>query len=164
DRLAGRLQRRMRILGPEAVEDGRARERDRVSGTRRSASPAVEDDDDYEGIRSAAAHIALKESTSSDAPPTSAPSTAGCARSDAALSGFTEPPYRTGASSNDLMNSCASCAWSGVAVRPVPIAHTGSYARTRFGCGSRTESWRRRTSFVSSRSRCSSVSPTHAIT
>ena len=29
------------------------------------------------------------------------------------------------------MNACASCAISGVAVRPVPIAQTGSYASTR---------------------------------
>ena len=28
------------------------------------------------------------------------------------------------------MNACASRAWSGVAVRPVPIAQTGSYAST----------------------------------
>src|SRR5262249_52768510 len=52
----------------------------------------------------------------------------------------------------------------GVAVRPVPIAQTGSYASTRSGCGSSTASWHRRTSSVSPASRCSSVSPTHAIT
>ena len=32
------------------------------------------------------------------------------------------------------MNACASCAISGVAVLPVPIAQTGSYARTRCSC------------------------------
>ena len=62
------------------------------------------------------------------------------------------------------MKACASWAIAGVAVMPVPIAQTGSYAITSRSCCSRTASWRRRTSSVSSASRSSSVSPTHAIT
>src|SRR5437870_1465514 len=62
------------------------------------------------------------------------------------------------------MKACASCAISGVAVRPVPIAQTGSYASTRSECGSSTDSWRPRTSSVSPRSRSACVSPTQAIT
>ena len=62
------------------------------------------------------------------------------------------------------MNACASCAISGVALSPVPIAQTGSYAMTRRSSCGRAVTWRRRTSSVSSASRCSSVSPTHAIT
>ena len=83
---------RVRELAPEPVEDGRLGELDRVARTRRRDPPAVEDDERYEGIRAAVSHIALKESTSSDAPPTSAPSTSGCASSTPALSGLTEPP------------------------------------------------------------------------
>ena len=45
DRLAGRLQRRMRVRAPEAVEDGRVGELDRVPRPRRGAAPAVEDDE-----------------------------------------------------------------------------------------------------------------------
>src|SRR5581483_5017559 len=89
DRLARRLQRRVRELAPEPVERRRARERDRVPRAGWGAAPADEDD---EGIRAAAWHMAVKESTSSDAPPTSAPSTADCASRPAALSGLTEPP------------------------------------------------------------------------
>ena len=63
-----------------------------LPGPGRRDSPAVEDDERYEGIRAAVSHIALKESTSSDAPPTRAPSTSGCASSAPALSGLTEPP------------------------------------------------------------------------
>src|SRR5437764_1432276 len=63
DRLAGGLQRRVRVLRPEAIEDRRVRERDRVSGTGRSASPTVEDDEDYERIRAAVSHIAAKDSS-----------------------------------------------------------------------------------------------------
>ncbi len=62
------------------------------------------------------------------------------------------------------MNACASWAISGVAVLPVPIAQTGSYARTRLSSASSTETWRRRTSSVSPASRSASVSPTQAIT
>src|SRR5207237_191378 len=75
-----------------------------------------------------------KASTSSDAPPTRAPSTSACWSSPGALSGLHDPPYRTGTSTSDRMNACPSCAISGVAVRPVPIAHTGSYASMRLGC------------------------------
>ena len=68
------------------------------------------------------------------------------------------------------MNACASCAISGVAVLPVPIAQTGSYATVerrvvRPGSPSAIAStWRRRTASVSPASRSSRVSPTQAIT
>jgi hypothetical protein len=91
DGFAGCLQRRVRIAAPERVEDRRVRELDGVAGAGRRATPAVEDDDRYE--RDAAVwQIAVKESTSSEAPPTSAPSTSVCASSSCALSGLTEPP------------------------------------------------------------------------
>src|SRR4051795_12574151 len=82
----------MRVVPPQPVEDGRLGELDRVTGARRRDSPAGEDDESYEGIRAAVSHIALNESTSSDAPPTRAPSTSGCARRAPALSGLTDPP------------------------------------------------------------------------
>ena len=123
DRLSRGLQRRVRKLAPEPIEDRRPRELDRVAGPRRRAAPAVEDDERYEV--DAARQIAAKESGSSEAPPTRAPSIDVCDKSSAAFSGLTEPPYRTGRSSA-LMNACASSAISGVAVLPVPIAHTGS--------------------------------------
>src|SRR4051794_39065335 len=160
DGRARRDERRMRALGPEPVEHRRLRELDRIARAGRRDAPAVEDDEGYESVR----HSETKLWTSSDAPPTSAPSTDGCASSSAALSGLTEPPYSTGRSSSDLMNACASSASSGVAVLPVPIAHTGSYAITRSSCRSSTLTWRRSTSSVSPASRCASVSPTHAIT
>ncbi len=91
DRLAARLQRRVRVLPPEPVEHRRRRELDRVPGAGRRAAPPVEDDERYE--RDAAAwQIARNESGSRDAPPTSAPSTAGIDSSSWAFSGFTEPP------------------------------------------------------------------------
>ena len=90
DRLAGRLERRVRVLGPEPVEDGRVRELDRVPRPGRREAPPVEDDERYERV--AARQIAANDSTSSEAPPTRAPSTSGWARSSAALSGLTEPP------------------------------------------------------------------------
>src|SRR5262249_12050920 len=119
---------------------------DGVAGPGRRAAPPVEHDKDHELARSdagkagisalvrlrqaydarPATQIAANESGSRDAPPTRAPSTSGWTSSSAALSGFTEPPYSTGTSSSDLMNECASWAMSGVAVRPVPIAQTGS--------------------------------------
>ena len=40
--------------------------------------------------------------------------------------GLDRAAVETGASRSDLMNACASCAISGVAVSPVPIAQTGS--------------------------------------
>src|SRR5581483_395317 len=134
--LAGRIERRVRTLGPEPVEDGRLRLRDGISRAGGRAAPAVEDDEDY---RTAARQIAANESGSREAPPTSA-------------------------SSTDLMNACASWAISGVAVLPVPIAQTGSYAITSSGCGSSAETWRRRTASVSPASRSDSSSPTQAIT
>ena len=85
---ARRLDRRVRELAPQTVEHRRVRELDRVARPGRSAAEAVEDDERYEAAR----HIAANESTSSDAPPTSAPSIAGCASSSAAFSGLTEPP------------------------------------------------------------------------
>ena len=90
DRLARGLQRRVRIFAPEPVEDGRLRELDRVAGSGRRAAPAVEDDERYEV--DAARQIAAKESGSSEAPPTRAPSTDVCDMSSAAFSGLTEPP------------------------------------------------------------------------
>src|SRR5438046_89289 len=91
DRLAGGLERRVRVLGPEPVEVRRVGEQDRVPRAGRRAAPAVEDDERYE--REAAAwQIAVNDSTSSDAPPTRAPSTPCSASSSAAFSGLTEPP------------------------------------------------------------------------
>ena len=73
--LAGRIEGRVREVAPEAVEDRCVRQLDGVAGTGRRAAPPVEDDERYERV--AARQIARKESTSSDAPPTSAPSTSG---------------------------------------------------------------------------------------
>ncbi len=75
--LARRRELGVREIAPQAVENGRLGQLDRVAGTGRGDPPAVEDDERYEGIRAAVSHIALKESTSSDAPPTRAPSTSG---------------------------------------------------------------------------------------
>ena len=90
DRLARGLQRRVRVLPPEPVEDGRLRQLDGVARPGRCAAPAVEDDERYEV--DAARQIAAKESGSSEAPPTRAPSTDVCDISSAAFSGLTEPP------------------------------------------------------------------------
>ena len=92
DRLAGGFERRVRVAAPELVEDGCVRELDGVPRPRRRAAPAVEDDERYERIRAADWQIAVKESTSRDAPPTSAPSTSGWDRISSAFSGLTEPP------------------------------------------------------------------------
>src|SRR4029079_7402976 len=89
-RLTGCRKRRVRKLAPEPVEDRRPRELHGVAGTGRSAAPAVEDDERYEV--NAARQSAAKESGSSEAPPTSAPSIEGWERSSAAFSGLTEPP------------------------------------------------------------------------
>ena len=51
DRLAGGLQLRVRVLGPEPVEDRRVGQLDGVAGAGRRAAPAVEDDERYEGTR-----------------------------------------------------------------------------------------------------------------
>jgi hypothetical protein len=67
------------------------------------------------------------------------------------------------------MTACASAAISGVAVLPVPMAHTGSYAMTMgAACVASMFSnarlvWRRNTASVSPLSRCSSCSPTQTI-
>ena len=60
----------------------------------------------------------------------------GIPKSSAAFAGFTEPPYwsRVAAAvasskrslSHPRICACTACAWSGDAVTPVPIAHTGS--------------------------------------
>src|SRR5687768_9403945 len=121
----------MRIPLPQAVEDGCVRELDGIPGPGRGQNPAVEDHERDElrhasATSAAARQIASNDCASSDAPPTSAPSTSGCDRSPRALSAVTEPPYRTVAGCTDLTNACAAWAISDVAVRPVPIAHTGS--------------------------------------
>ncbi len=90
DRLPGGTELRRRIPAAEIVEDGRARQLDGVPGPGGSEAPAVEDDERYE--REPARQIAAKLSGSRDAPPTSAPSTSGCASSSSAFSGLTEPP------------------------------------------------------------------------
>ena len=90
-RLAGGFDRRVRELAPQPVEHRRVGELDGVARARRRAAPAVEDDERYEWD-ARARHIAANESTSSEAPPTSAPSTAVCESSSAAFSGLTEPP------------------------------------------------------------------------
>src|SRR5439155_5358184 len=112
DRLARGLQRRVRAIGPEPVEDGCVRELDGVSRPGGRAAPPVDNDEHDERDRAqpipltagAASTIAAKESTSSDAPPTSAPSTSGLASSSAALSGLIEPPYRIGTLTRPRMN------------------------------------------------------------
>src|SRR5262245_12981108 len=86
----------------------------------------------------AACTIAVKLSASRLAPPTRAPSMSGQARRSRAFSFVTLPPYwmRTVSAvtapwwsrSQVRIAAWAACAWSGVAVSPVPIAHTGSYA------------------------------------
>src|SRR6266498_1399440 len=90
DGLARGGERRVRIGAPEAVEVRRVRELDGVSRSGRRTAPPVEDDQRYERV--AARQIEVKDSRSSDAPPTSAPSTSCCASSSSALSGLTEPP------------------------------------------------------------------------
>jgi hypothetical protein len=90
DGLTGCRQARVRVLAPQAVEDRRFGELDRIARPGGSTAPAVEDDERYEVA--AARQMAAKESGSREAPPTSAPSSDGCERSSAAFSGFTEPP------------------------------------------------------------------------
>ncbi len=92
DGLARRGERRVRIVLPQAVEDRRVGELDGIPGPGRGKAPAVQDHERYERERAAAWHMEANDSTSSDAPPTSAPSTSGCDMSSSALSGFTEPP------------------------------------------------------------------------
>ena len=69
-------------------------------------------------------------------PPTKNPSTSGHPARLAAFFGFTLPPYwmrRASAASTETASAtaariaaCISCACSGLATRPVPIAQTGS--------------------------------------
>src|SRR5207244_10283021 len=48
DGLAGRVERRVRVGAPQAVEVRRVRQFDRVARPGRGATPAVEDDESYE--------------------------------------------------------------------------------------------------------------------
>ena len=90
DRLARGLQARVRELGPEPVEHRGVRQLDCIARPGRRAAPPVQDDQRYEVAPER--QIAMNESSSSEAPPTSAPSTLGWRRSSSALSGLTEPP------------------------------------------------------------------------
>ena len=92
DRAARGFELRVRKGSPQTVEVRSLRELDGVAGPGRCAAPTVEDDEGYELVLAAARQIAMKESSSSDAPPTSAPSTSGRPRSSSALSGLTDPP------------------------------------------------------------------------
>src|SRR5439155_2263063 len=76
----------VRELAPQPVEHRSLCKLDGVARARRRAAETVQDDERYGADR----HIATNASSSSEAPPTSAPSTAGCDRSSAALSGLTE--------------------------------------------------------------------------
>src|SRR6266849_2650698 len=79
--------------------------------------------------------MSAKLRTSSEAPPTSAPSTSGWLINSRAFDGFTLPPYwmRTRratvspkiSASRRRTKRCTSCAWAVLAVLPVPIAQTG---------------------------------------
>src|SRR5690625_2683322 len=79
-----------------------------------------------------AATIRKNSSATRDAPPTRAPSTRGWANNCPALSPLTLPPYTTCTSSQPAccscvsINSCTCPAYSGEALRPLPIAQTGS--------------------------------------
>src|SRR5919106_3740277 len=85
DVLTGGAQDGVRVAGPERVEDRGVGELHRVAGPGRRAPPSVENDEGYERKRRAAvSQIVVKESTSSDAPPTRAPSTSGWASSSSA--------------------------------------------------------------------------------
>ena len=94
DRLTRRGERRVREPIPERVEHRRSCEPYRVPGAWRSDSPAVQDDEDdgSHAVAAPARQIASNDAMSSEAPPTSAPSTSGNPRRTAALSGLTEPP------------------------------------------------------------------------
>mmetsp|Transcript_16677 Transcript_16677/g.41979 ORF Transcript_16677/g.41979 Transcript_16677/m.41979 type:complete len:307 (-) Transcript_16677:150-1070(-) len=112
------------------------------------------------------------------APPTRKPSMSCFARSSAQFSGVTLPPYwiRTFSATSALtavlrysrIEACVSCAWSGVATLPVPIAHTGSYAMTMSSqlviLGRTAVNWRLFTSSVLPDSRSSSDSPMQKMT
>jgi hypothetical protein len=91
-------------------------------------------------VRFAERIMAPNCSTSSDAPPTRKPSMSRHDASATQLFDLTEPPYsmRTLSATSALalclmrlrMSACVVCAISGVAVLPVPMAQTGSYAST----------------------------------
>src|SRR6185312_10833926 len=76
----------------------------------------------------AALTISRNSLATSEAPPISPPSTSGMAKIAAAFAALTLPPYRilTPADSLARRNACTACACSGVALRPVPMAQTGS--------------------------------------
>src|SRR3954451_4855751 len=178
DGSAARRQLGMRVARPQIVEHRGVGELDRVAGSRRGEPPPVEHDEaDRRMGHGAAAVIAANDSGSSDAPPTSAPSTSGSASSPAGLSGFTEPPYRirvrsacsgSRSATSARTKPIASWACSGVAFLPVPIAQIGSQAITtspsRSACtfSSPSCTWWRSLRSVSPASRSSSVSPTHS--
>ncbi len=100
DGSSGGRELRRREADGEVVEDRRVREVDGISRPRRRETPAVEDHERDErqafpahlAIAAAARQIAARDAGSSEAPPTSAPSTACCPSSSLAFSGFTEPP------------------------------------------------------------------------
>src|SRR3954469_1533228 len=77
DRAARGLEGGVRKGAPEPVEVRSRGELDGVARSGRCAAPAVEDDECYELVLAPARQIAMKDSSSSDAPPTSAPSTFG---------------------------------------------------------------------------------------
>ena len=118
DGLAGGLQRRVRVLGPEPVEHRRLGQLDGVPGPGRRAAPAVEDDERDDGIAAAARQIAVNDSSSSEAPPTSAPSTSVLREQLGGVLGLDRAAVEHGHVEQDLMNAWASCACSGVAVLP----------------------------------------------
>src|SRR4029453_2572361 len=108
----------MRIPTPGLVEYGGIGELDGVPRAAWGDTPAVQDDqrDKLQAASAPARQIASNEARSSDAPPTSAPSTSGSSSSRAALSGFTDPPYRTDVSWSDLTKAGASCPIPGARV------------------------------------------------
>mmetsp|Transcript_10388 Transcript_10388/g.44192 ORF Transcript_10388/g.44192 Transcript_10388/m.44192 type:complete len:305 (-) Transcript_10388:182-1096(-) len=124
--------------------------------------------------------MVTKSAPTSDAPPTKNPSMSSCFASSSQFPAFTEPPYwmrtadatagDTALAMNARMPACTSCACSGVATFPVPMAHTGSYAMTTLAQSSVEISFTiacsclRHTSSVAPASRSWSVSPMHAIT
>src|SRR6185437_15859958 len=138
DRPPGGIQGAVRVLLPEPVEDRRAGQPDGVSRAFLGKPPTVQDDQADQPLAqpAAACRMAANSSTSRLAPPIRPPSTSGWTSRPAAFSGFIEPPYwmRTASAAwspwssriRPRMKACASWASSGVAVRPVPIAHTGS--------------------------------------
>jgi hypothetical protein len=94
DCLAGRGERSVRVSLEESIEHGRICELDGIPGAGRCDPPSVEDDEDdrAQTASAAARQIASNDARSSEAPPTSAPSTSGRPRRTPAFSGFTEPP------------------------------------------------------------------------